>query len=161
MIGSSSADVRLSGNFEICGETFLPRKISGAIYAERFDDYSNCFLHEKRGSGIPAVFSKQDGSWIRFASLDFAVGISRCSVIAQGAHNSRIEIRLDAPDGALAGIIEIPNTGDFCSYELNPSSPRRLPAWAYAETELKKISGIHDLFLIFFGNTGIWQIDLR
>jgi beta-glucosidase len=161
MVGSSSSDIRLSGSFGIHGENLLPRKIPGTIYAERFDDYSNCYLHEKRGSGIPAVFSKQDGSWVHFSSLDFSTGFSRCSVIARGTPGSRIEIRLDAPDGALTGTINLPNTGDICTYELNPLSPRRNHPWAYAETELDKVTGIHDLYLAFYGNTGVWRINFN
>jgi len=174
LAGASSADIRLTGGFEIKGENLLPRKITGAIYAERFDDYSNCFLHEKRGSGISAVFNNVCGcncccdyGWIRFAALDFSSGISHFSAVVQGAYGlpgipgSRIEIRLDAPDGELAGIITVPNTGEICSYELDMHSPRRLPVWACAETELKKISGIHDLYLILYGKTGIWRFGLK
>jgi beta-glucosidase len=162
-IGSSSSDIRLSGGFEVRGESITPRKISSRIYAERFDDYANCFLHEKRGSGIAAVFN--DGcchstGWIRFAALDFSTGITQCSAIVQGVPGSRIEIRLDAPGGALAGIIEVPNTGEISSYELNPNSPRRRSVWAYAETKLEKISGVHDLYMILYGKTGIWRFEL-
>ncbi|MCL2444387.1 MAG: glycoside hydrolase family 3 C-terminal domain-containing protein, partial [Treponema sp.] len=56
-IGASSEDIRLTGNFDVHGEIFSARKISNPIYAERFDNYANCFLHEKRGSSIPAVFN--------------------------------------------------------------------------------------------------------
>jgi beta-glucosidase len=175
LIGASCEDIRLTGCFSVDGETFTPRKISGPIYAERFDDYSGCFLHEKRGSSIPAVFNKAganqagvdvnlaggDGSWIHFAALDFAGGVSRCSAVAQGVPGSRIEIRLDAPDGALAGTIEVPNTGEICAYELNPHSPRRLPVWAYAETVMEKISGVHDLYLVLYGKTGVWRFGFH
>jgi beta-glucosidase len=158
-IGASSADIRLSGSFDVICENLLPRKISGPIYAERFDDYDNCYLHEKRGRSVSAVFNSQDGGWIYFAALDFSGGASRCSAIAQGVTGSRIEIRLDAPDGALAGTLEVPNTGEVCSYELPPHSPRRLPVWAFTETTTEKIAGVHDLYLVIYGKTGLWRID--
>jgi beta-glucosidase len=164
LIGASSADIRLTGGFEVRGENPLPRKITGAIYAERFDDYYNCFLHEKRGSGIPAVFNKSDGGWVRFAALDFASGsASHCSAIVQGGAGSRVEIRLDAPDGALLGTIEVPNTGDFCSYPLEPHSPRRRPVWAFAEAVIAPAaeSGVRDLYLVLYGKTGIWRFELH
>jgi len=170
LIGASSADIRLSGSIEINGERLLPRKIAGPIYAERFDDYEGCFLHEKRGSGIPAVFNIYgenqfncccNGSWIHFAALDFSSQKTECfSAIVQGVPGSCIEIRLDAPDGALAGVIEVPNTGEICSYELNPLSPRRRPVWTYAETKIEKICGIHDLYLVLYGKTGIWRFEI-
>ncbi|MDR1836773.1 MAG: glycoside hydrolase family 3 C-terminal domain-containing protein [Treponema sp.] len=159
LIGASSADIRLTGGFDVQGENPFPRKISGPIYAERFDDYANCFLHEKRGSSISAVFNSADGGWIRFAALDFSSGVSRCSAIVQGVPGGRIEIRMDAPGGALAGTIEVPNTGEICFYELAPHSPRRLPVWALAETAAEKITGVHDLYLVMYGRTGVWRIE--
>nr|AGS51525.1 beta-glucosidase [uncultured bacterium contig00004] len=186
LIGASSADIRLSGGFKICGEKLLPRKISGLIYAERFDDYDNCFLHEKRGSEIPAVFSNafyndknnpgngnyccdkgccdsscREASWICFSSLNFNEGFSNFSAVVQGSPGSYIEIRLDSPDGVLAGVIEVPNTADTCSYEMNPQSPRRRPFWAFAETQIEKINGVRDLYILLFGKTGLWRFEFK
>jgi beta-glucosidase len=174
MIGASSADIRLSGGFEIHGENLLPRKISGPIYAERFDDYSHCYFHEKRGSSISAVFNKQDCApkgWIRFAALDFgsldsvssakASAQTSISAIVQGRPGSRIEVRLDSPDGLLAGTLEVPNTGDISFYPLEPTSPRLLPTWALVKTTMEKIRGIHDLYLVLYGQTGIWRFELK
>jgi beta-glucosidase len=185
MIGASSTDIRLSTGFEVHGEKLLPRKISGPIYAERFDDYSHCYLHEKRGSGISAVFngkgyaSSKDGlpdkGWIRFAALDFGsldslsstqASVSRFSAIVQGKLDSRgdkntIEIRLDSPDGLLTGTMEVPNTGDISFYPLEPSSPRLLPTWAFVKTTMEKICGIHDLYLVLHGQTGIWRFEVK
>ena len=179
-IGSSSADIRLKGSFKVLGETFKPRKITSEIYAECFDSCANCFLHEKRGSGIPAVFSvkcaedksgvsaslghgenrKYDCAWIHFAALDFTPGFSRFSLVAQGVPGSRVEIRLDAPDGDLIGTLDVHNTGDTCDYELDQTSPRRRQLWSYAETSIKKISGVHDLYLVIYGKTGVWKFGL-
>jgi beta-glucosidase len=161
MIGASSADIRLSGGFDIHGENLFPRRLSGPIYAQWFDDYADCFLHEKRGSAVPAVFNKSDGGWIRFAALDFAEGRGICSVVAQGGPGSRIELRLDAPDGALAGTIDVPNTGDISFYPLvGPYSPRRRPVWGHAETTTEEIRGVRDLYLVFYGKTGLWRLEI-
>jgi beta-glucosidase len=161
MIGASSADIRLSSGFKVHGETIFPRTIPDHIFAQGFDNYCACFLHEKRGSAIPAVFNSSDGGWIRFAALDFADSRGFCSAIVQGAPGSRIEIRLDAQDGALIGTLVVPNTGDISFYPLTEkNSPRRRPVWAYAETPTEKIRGVHDLYLVFFGKTGLWRIDI-
>ena len=176
-IGASSADIRLSGGFEVIGENPFPRKLADVkstngikqIYAQIFDDYSSCYLHEKRGSGIPAVFSKTNDSceaderreanesWLRFSSLDFGAGFSRFSAVVQSRYNCRIEIRLDAPDGLLAGTLEAPNTGDVSFYPLPPESHRRLPSWGYFECPLEKITGVHDLYLVLRRKTGLWR----
>jgi len=161
MIGASSADIRLSGSFKVHGEGVFPRKIPDHIYAQSFDDYSGCYLHDKRGSAIPAVFNNSDGGWIRFAALDFADSRGLCSAVVQGVTGSRIEIRLDSLDGALAGTLAVPNTGDISFYHLAEiNSPRRRPVWAYTETPIEKIRGIHDLYLVLYGKTGLWRIDI-
>jgi len=161
-IGSSSSDIRLSGGFEVQGENPLPRKISSQIYAHFFDDYNNCYLHEKRGSGIPAVFSKKDGAWIKFKSLNFETGSAfRLSAIVQGGSTGRIEVYLDEPDGIHAGTIEVPNTGDVSFYPLPKTSHRRLPSWGYAECNLENLSGVHDLYFVFYGKTALWQFELK
>ncbi|MCL2244660.1 MAG: glycoside hydrolase family 3 C-terminal domain-containing protein [Treponema sp.] len=159
LIGASSEDIRLSGGFTVHGENLLPRKITGSFYAQCFDNYSSCFLHEKRGSGIPAVFNREDGGWIHFAALDFASGFSRLSAIVQGSGEGRIEIRLDAPFGFLAGTVDVPNTGDISFYHLPKTSYRRLPSWGYVQTSIEKICGVRDLYLIFTGKTGLWRFD--
>jgi len=201
-IGASSADIRLTSNFEIKGDAFTSRKIASPIYAERFDNYANCFLHEKRGSAVPAVFNiecaaeksgvsadngfganyessadrpqqKQrssqriysSSSWIHFAALDFAEKFSaqkqlQFSAVVQGVTGSRIEIRLDAPDGELAGTLEVPNTGETCGYELDAFSPRRRQLWSFAQTQLKEIKGAHDLYLVLYGKTSIWRFEI-
>ena len=158
-IGASSADIRLSGSFEVRGENPLPRKLTAPVYAQNFDDYSACYLHEKRGSAIPALFNKEDGGWIQFSAIDFEAGVCQFSAIVQGGYLGRIEIRLDSPDGLLAGKIDIPNTGDISFYHLPHTSHRRLPVWAFAECTTEKICGVHDLYLVFYGKTGLWRFE--
>jgi beta-glucosidase len=161
MIGASCEDIRLSGGFEVRGEKILPRKLSGQIYAQTFDDYSNCFLHEKRGSAVSAVFNKTDGGWVKFAALDFNEGFENCSAVVQGEPGSRMELRLDAPNGALAGTIAVPNTGDISFYaQVDRYSPRRRPVWGFTETVTEKIIGVHDLYLVLYGKTGVWRFEM-
>jgi hypothetical protein len=153
------ADIRLSGGFEVRGENPLPRKLTGPVYTQNFDDYSDCYLHEKRGSAIPALFNKEDGGWIQFSAIDFGAGVSHFSAIVQGGYLGRIEIRLDSPNGLLAGKIDIPNTGDISFYHLPHTSHRRLPVWAFAECTTEKICAVHDLYLVFYGKTGLWRFE--
>ncbi|WP_165910380.1 glycoside hydrolase family 3 protein [Treponema sp. J25] len=55
MIGASSEDIRLSTEIEILGES-LPPRCADSIEAWSYDSYQWCYLHEKRGEPIPAVF---------------------------------------------------------------------------------------------------------
>jgi beta-glucosidase len=159
-VGSSSADIRLTGGFEVAGETIPPRNILVPVYAESFDDYSACFLHEKRGSGIPGVFNRADGGWVRYGDADFGAGAETLSAIVSGEPGSRIEIHLDAPDGFCAGIIPVPNTGDVCAYPIPEDSPRRISAWGYTTGSIAAVKGVHDVYLVFYGKTGLWRFSL-
>ncbi|MCL2808445.1 MAG: glycoside hydrolase family 3 C-terminal domain-containing protein [Treponema sp.] len=163
LIGASSADIRLTGGFEVKGEKSLPRKLpASVIFAKNFDTYCSCFLHEKRGSDIPAVFNNEDGAWIKFMSLDFETGKKfKLSAVAQGRHDSRIEIRLDSPEGQIAGVLNIPITGDISFYPLPQTSFRRLPSWGHAECKLENINGARDLYFVFYGKTGLWQFEFN
>jgi beta-glucosidase len=161
MIGASSEDIKLSGGLAIKGEKFLPRKINSPVYAERFDDYENCYLHEKRGSAIAGVFNKEDGGWLCFKAMDFGEGRSRLSAVVQGGREGSIEIRLDAPDGTLAGTLEVPNTGDISFYPLSKDSYRRRSVWGYAENKLEKITGVHDVYFVLYGKTALWSFDFK
>jgi len=159
MIGASSEEIKLSGGFKVNGEKFQPRKIISPVYAERFDDYENCYLHEKRGSAIAGVFNNKDGGWLCFKAMDFGEGRSRLSAIVCGGKEGSIELHLDAPDGMLAGTLEIPNTGDISFYPLSKDSYRRRSVWGYAEQNLKKITGVHDLYFVLYGKTALWSFE--
>ncbi|MDP4228418.1 MAG: carbohydrate-binding protein, partial [Bacteroidota bacterium] len=54
---------------------------------------------------------------------------------------SGIEIRLDNKDGILLGTCSIKNT-------------RSLQKWATLSCQLRKASGIHDVYFLFKGGTG-------
>jgi len=161
-IGSSSADIRLNGSITITGEKLLPRKLlAKKVQTQNFDSYSNCYLHEKRGSSVPAVFNNEDGSWISFKSVDFQNGKTfLLSSVVQGRHGSKIEVRLGSSNGKIIGTLEVPITGDISFYPLPKTSFRRLPSWGHAECKLEKVNGVHDLYFVFYGKTGFWQFEI-
>lgn len=76
-----------------------------------------------------------DGEYILVKGVDFGKGASvleaSCSAHLYGG---RIEVRLDAPDGWIAGIIDVPNTK--FKYET-------------FRTGLTKCKGVHDVYFVF------------
>ncbi|MGE9313136.1 glycoside hydrolase family 43 protein [Niabella sp. CJ426] len=88
------------------------------------------------------ITATKDGAYTSVKNVDFGTrGAASFSARAGTTHNGGVtmEIRLDKPDGPLAGILKIPMTG---------GSDR----WAITDLKLdNKIRGIHDLFFVFKG----------
>ena len=82
-----------------------------------------------------------DGEYIMLRGVDFGKGATSftasCSTLLYGG---TIEVRLDAPDGTIAGTVEVTNT-QFKYKEFS--------------CKLKGAKGVHDLYLVFKGNA--WQ----
>jgi beta-glucosidase len=159
-VGPSSGDIRLSGGFAVQGETIPPRDGAKGLWAQNCDDYADCYLHEKRGSAVAAIFNRKDGAWARYGDCDFGSGAKALDAVVSGSPGSRIEIRLDAPGGRKAGIIDIPNTEDLIFLRDKPDSFRHVASWARVETPVNGVGGVHDLYLIFHGAAGLWKFTL-
>jgi beta-glucosidase len=159
-LGASSADIRLSGGFAVTGESIPPRSAGKDIFGENFDTYGDCFLHEKRGSAIPAVFNRKDGAWVRYGGCDLGTKAGVFRALVSGGPESRIEIRLDALDGFLAGSVALPNTEDLTVLRDKPDAFRHVPSWAAVEAAVKELSGVHDLYLVFHGTVGLWRFSI-
>lgn len=153
LAGASSSDIRLSGGFEIDGEVIPPRILTQQTYAQNYNAYSKCYLHEKRGSDIPCVFNKEDGAWISFTDCVFPdQGAGRCTVHICSNGCALLEIHTKAPDGPLIARHELPNTGDNCAVPWNQVKP----VWTDSSFPLDKtLTGLEDIFFVFKGNTGI------
>jgi beta-glucosidase len=166
LVGASSADIRLAGKFEVKGETIPPRSLAAGLYAHNFDGYRNCYLHEKRGSDIPAVFANAVGAaagadaatWTAYEDSDFGAKTAAFSALVSGRTEGRIEIRLDSPEGRRVGIIQVPHTEEVYPQQDLKFNFRRTPTWALAEGTIEPVSGVHTLYLVFHGETALWNI---
>lgn len=92
------------------------------------------------------ITATKDGAYSSVKKVDFGTnGASSFSARVGTTHNGGVtmEIRLDKPDGPLAGTLKIPMTG---------GSDR----WAVTDIKLdNKIMGIHDLFFVFKGKAPV------
>ncbi|GIO16279.1 hypothetical protein J19TS2_58340 [Cohnella xylanilytica] len=100
---------------------------------------------EGEGSaGSAIVTGIEDGDWMALSGVDFGEkGASRFSALVAGAGESAsaaIELRLDAPDGPLAGTLAVP--------------PSAGTEWIEANAELSGAVGVHDVFFVFRGKPG-------
>jgi hypothetical protein len=77
-----------------------------------------------------------DGSWLRFANVDFEDVLSNFSAkLRGGGKYSKIEITLDNPDGEIIGAVSFPGTQQY----------------ATVNCKVKNIFGKHDVYLKFTG----------
>jgi hypothetical protein len=53
----------------------------------------------------------------------------------------------------------LPNQKCFDNSNSNFDFPNHCLRQIVAETMIEKISGIHDLYLVLFGKTGIWRFE--
>lgn len=85
------------------------------------------------------VTSIHNDDYIRLQAVDFKEGARTFEVSAATAtFGGKIEIRLNDRQGTLLGVCKISNTGGW-------------ETWKTFGTGVKKIEGVHDLFLIFKG----------
>jgi arabinoxylan arabinofuranohydrolase len=87
------------------------------------------------------VTSVHNNDYIQVKAVDFKKGAKSFEVVAASLKGGKVEIRLDDKNGALLGICEIVN-GEGSDN------------WKTFRTEVKKIKGVHDLFLKFKGGEG-------
>ncbi|WP_437673994.1 glycoside hydrolase family 43 protein [Sorangium sp. So ce131] len=92
-----------------------------------------------------------DGDWVRLRGVDFGEGAESFRArVASAAQGGNIELRLDAPDGMLAGTCAVEATGGW-------------QAWSETSCEVDGATGVHDLYLVFTGgesylfNVNSWQ----
>lgn len=151
LVGESSADIRLRAAVRIDGETVPPRNLFAPTECQCFDSQRDCFLGERRGSPVPAVFARCAGAWILFRNCEFGAGADSLDLdfCAEGA------AAVDLEAGGVFFKIALPNTGDNCAV---PGAPCR-PAWTRMRFPLERaVSGRCDLRVTFHGKIGVQTI---
>ena len=151
LLGSSSSDIRLYGKVDLKGTDIPLRNPFIKTDAWNYSDYNNCYLHEKRGSKIPAVFSKESTGYIVYKDFDFNKDCNSFTAQVLCKGYGTLEIRKDSLDGKVILFTELPNTGDNCAV---PGNKVRA-VWATIRKSIEKIDGVCDLYIILNGNIGI------
>ena len=84
----------------------------------------------------------ENGDYIKVKGVDFGKGaISFEARVASGTKGGNIELRLDSPSGTLVGTCVVSDTGGWQNWETRSCT-------------VNGADGIHDLYLVFTGNSG-------
>ena len=106
-------------------------------------------MNDNDGAG-QFITAKYNDAFVRVKEVDFRKGASKFTTRIGTAHNTNVsmEIRLDTKDGALIGTVNVP---------MMTANEK----WTLQTIDVKKVSGIHDLYFVFKGkaNTDILYFD--
>lgn len=92
----------------------------------------------------------KNGSWVRFADMDFGAGATNLAIeVAAQNSSSSIELRLGATNGTLIGVVAVANTGSNTNFQ-----------WR-SVTVTPQPSGTNRLFLKFLGSGSGYLFDTR
>lgn len=136
MLGASSGDLRLEGRLEVAGETIPPRDLTRVTRAANYDAYQGIHLGECAEGGSAAVVSGERG-WLAFHDAELGAGISAIELRGAAVENAEVEVRLDGPDGPVAGKCKIPAGGE--------------QEWRSLSFGLTSVSGRRDVYLVLYG----------
>lgn len=136
LIGSSSDDLRLEDRLMVAGETIPPRDLKRVTRAANYDNYDGIFLGECSEGGTAAIVSGETG-WLAFRDAELGEGVCAIELRAASTEDAIVEVRLDRPDGPLAGTCAIPAGGK--------------QAWRGFSFGLTSAAGRHDVYLILKG----------
>ena len=92
------------------------------------------------------VFDIDDGELIRLRGVDFGKGAKNFNIIASAKGKTTVTLRLDSQKGPVMGKVNITPTGSSEDYRV-------------FSTKVKKIAGVHDLYLCFGNTTGDVRLD--
>lgn len=106
LVGASSDDIRLERTIAVRGETIPPRDLTRVTRATNYDDYENAYVSDNTEGG-DSVAAAAERSWIRFDDAELGDGLAFFELRASSAGGASVEVRLDAPDGPLAGSCEL------------------------------------------------------
>jgi len=98
---------------------------------------------EKKSTNHVYVTDIDNGDFIKVKGVSFedkGAGVFSARV-ASALNGGEIELRIDSLNGAKIGSLPVSNTGGWDCWELESAS-------------INNVSGVHDLFLIFKGNSG-------
>ncbi|WP_410770289.1 glycoside hydrolase family 3 C-terminal domain-containing protein [Fontibacillus sp. BL9] len=144
MAGASSANLPLSAALQVQGETIPPRDLKKSVKAINYDAYEGVLIGECHEGGSAAEVSGQSG-WIAFEDAEFGEGASTVKLRAASRTAASAEIRLQSPDGPLAGRIELEAGG--------------AQEWRDYAAELSGVSGRQDVYVVLNGKASLSTVQ--
>jgi cytochrome c len=112
------------------------------VQAEDYDIHKNTDRRHIDGTNLSFVSDVQDGSYIGFKNIDLT-SINKILFRASAPKaGSRIEVRINAPNGELIGKAEVPQTGE------------KAEAMQVIPAQITNPGGQHDLYFVFRNTSG-------
>jgi beta-glucosidase len=148
LLGSSATDIRARGTLSVRGETIPARNLARTTDAVDFDDLSAVTLVDRSKVDGDAVASTS--GWLKFAGADLGRRASTLTVrtARAAAGTATVQLRLDSPRGRVVGTATVPSTGSVYSY-------------ASSTAALSRVSGHHDVYLVFGGDLRLADFSIR
>ena len=103
-------------------------------------------MPESTGKKNMYIFDIDDGELIRLRGVDFGKGAKNFNIIASAKGKTTVTLRLDSQNGPVMGKVNITPTGSLEDYRV-------------FSAKVKKIAGVHDLYLCFDNTTGDVRLD--
>ncbi|MBD2871018.1 glycoside hydrolase family 3 protein [Paenibacillus arenilitoris] len=136
MLGASSGDLRLEGRLTVDGETIPPRDLTKVTRAANYDAYQGIHLGECIEGGSAAAVNGDKG-WLACHDAELGAGIFSIELRAAATEDAVVEVRLDGPDGPIAGKCRVPAGGE--------------QDWRSLTCGLTGASGRRDVYLVLDG----------
>lgn len=92
------------------------------------------------------VTSVNNGDYIKVQGVDFSNGPSSLDVNVASLHGGKIEIHADKINGPLLATVNVSSTAEGDVFKI-------------IKTEVKKITGVHDLYFVFRGEKELFYFD--
>jgi len=107
------------------------------VEAENYADKKGSLSKEVCSEGGFNLTAISNGDYAVYKNIDLKNGATKFEArIAAKNRGGKIEVRLDRPDGPLAGALDVPSTGGWRN-------------WETVRTNLAGASGVHDIYLVF------------
>ena len=103
-------------------------------------------MPESTGKRNMYVYNLADGKHIRLRGVDFKKGAKSFAITAAAKGSCTVTVRIDSQDGPVLGTVSVADTGSTDAYK------------SFA-TNVKKVAGVHDLYLCFGDVKGDVRLD--
>ncbi|MEK5060002.1 beta-glucosidase [Paenibacillus sp. FSL H7-0326] len=146
MVGASSADLRVNAELKVEGEVIPPRDLKQPVKAFNYDDYEGVLIGECHEGGS-AVEVKEQSGWIVFQDAEFGEGVSSVTLRAAAQTAATAELRLQGPEGPVAGSVELESTG--------------AQGWRDYTVSVEGMSGRQDVYIVLNGKAALSTIQFQ
>ncbi len=147
MVGKSSSDIQLVADLTVEGETIPARNLSVSTRAENYDAYLSVDLDESKEGGAAIRVLGEQG-WVLYKDADLGNETTELEArVSSEQEGAVVEVRLGAPDGTLAGRIELAQGG--------------AQQWSSVKAELTGATGVQDVYILLSAGVRLSHFQIQ